>query len=73
MKGQGAVAERRHLTVSPGGHVACMPQWAAHLDQMWCILSVELVLRQLVPVDNPRMSEHKGSGQSLVRVHMKHL
>lgn len=22
---------------SPLEHVACMPQWAAHLDQMWCI------------------------------------
>lgn len=46
---------------------------AAHLDQMWCVLSVQLVLWQLVPVDYPRVSEHKGSSQSLMRVHMEHL
>ena len=46
---------------------------AAHLDQMWCVLSVQLVLRQLVPVDYPRVSEHEGSSQSLMRVHVTHL
>lgn len=66
-------AEMRKETRKEEEGIKCSEGRAGHLDQMWGVLSVQRVLRQLVPVGHPGVSQHLSRRQPTVGVHVEHL